>query len=77
MVLKQRVSSHYLKHILIDMNGQEICAKGKIKLNDILFGKGIVSVDLKLMASEKPVLLIEYMPSLITRDLSESLGLRS
>lgn len=73
---KQRLNESVVKSLSVRMDGQEICAKGEVIINDVQMKKGITSVELVLIAGEQPNVSIKYDPYRITEETANALGLK-
>lgn len=75
MLTKREIPVEKLNSLQIEMNGQEICAKGTITINGVEMRDGIKSVELNLDANQRPVITIEYDKRVIKQELAKALGL--
>lgn len=75
MHIKQKLPQENIQNISLQLDGQDICAKGTIKINGIEMSDGISGVELKLPANNNPEITIEYHPRRIDKETAESLGL--
>lgn len=76
MNIKEKLSPSIVKDLHIKMDGQEVCAKGKVEINGLEMRDGISSVELILRANEQPEVTVEYGPHHITEETSKVLGLK-
>ncbi|WP_017728497.1 hypothetical protein [Halalkalibacterium ligniniphilum] len=75
MLVKQKLSQDRVKKISLNMDGDKPCCFGKIEINGLTMGEGIISVEFNLVATERPEIIVEYSPYGITTEVSDALGL--
>lgn len=55
---KYRIPSEKLKSVVVTMKGEEPCYLGKVSINDEVTANGVGSVELVLVANQKPKVFI-------------------